>query len=193
MSYNSQSVEEYRKFVVSLSRYNSGEGMNRTFLNSDEDKALAVLSELFRGANNIVRIFAGNLCEQVGTESEYIESLSDFIEKGGKVRIILNKYDDEKCRTSKLFARLAYYVSEGRDIIVKSTEVKPYYASDVERNEVHFTIADNKGYRIETDTQKRTARCNFNNPEEAKGVIAFFDDVFNSACSSVIDLVKHNI
>ena len=182
-------IEEYRLFVISLSHGNNGEGINRTFLNSDKEKALVVLVELFKSAKNSVRIFAANLCNYVGTEPEYIEALSDFIEKGGEVKILLNSFAEENVRNSKLFKRLAYYKSEGKNIVVKKTAVKPYYVGDENKNEVHFTIADDKGYRIETDVEKRTARCNFNNPDEAKSTAEFFDKVFENPESSEINLL----
>ena len=182
-------IEEYRQFVMSLSHGNDGEGINRTFLNSDKDKALVVLVELFRSAKECVRIFAANLCNYVGTESEYIEALSDFIEKGGAVRILLNNYKEDEARTSSLFKRLAFYQSIGNNVVVKQTTVKPYYSGDENKTEVHFTIADGKGYRIETDVEKRTARCNFNNPAEAASTAEFFDSVFDGTNSSVINLL----
>ena len=50
--------KKYSDFVRSLAE--SGE--NRTFLNSDEDKAIEVMINLFHVSNEEVRIFAGNLC-----------------------------------------------------------------------------------------------------------------------------------
>ena len=182
-------IEEYRQFVVSLSHANDGAGANRTFLNSDKEKALIVLVELFKSAKDTIRIFAANLCNYVGTEFEYIEALSDFIEKNGKVRILLNNFDEECAKHSNLFKRLAYYKSEGKDVIVKVTTVKPYYTGDESKTEVHFTVADDKGFRIETDVEKRTARCNFNNPEEAEKTAKFFDEVFESPNSNTVNLL----
>lgn len=184
-----QAIEEYRQFVASLARGNDGNGIDRTFLNSDKDRALIVLVELFKSAKEIVRIFAANLCQYVGTESEYIEALSDFIEKEGEVRILLNNYNEENAKQSNLFKRLAFYKSEGKKVYVKSTTVKPYYSGDESKTEVHFTIADDKGFRIETDVEKRTARCNFNNQKEAGNTVQFFDAVFNSPSSEDINLL----
>jgi hypothetical protein len=175
-------VEEYRNFVASLAK---GEGVNRVFMNSDEDKALIVLVELFKSAKTIVRIFAANLCQHVGNQKDYIEALSDFIERGGEVRILINDYNRNHILQSDLYKRLAYYVSEKKPVFIRETTVKPYYANDESKKEVHFTIADSKGFRIETDTDKRTARCNFNSPEEADGVIKFFDEVFEKSAQDI--------
>ena len=187
MATNNPAVEEYRNFVSSLAK---GDGVNRVFMNSDEDKALVVLVELFKSAKTIVRIFAANLCQHVGNQKDYIEALSDFIEKGGEVRILINKYDQESALQSDLYKRLAYYKSEGKPVFVKQTKARPYYTNDESKKEVHFTIADSKGFRIETDTQKRTARCNFNNPDEAAGVIKFFDEEFEKEYAQEINLTE---
>lgn len=184
----SQELKEYREFVELLARGNNGEGVNRTFLNSDKEKALIVLVELFKSAKQTVRIFAANLCHYVGTEREYIESLSDFIEQNGCVNILLNNYNEEEARNSSLFKRLAYYQSEGKNVVIKKTAVHPYFIGDEKKKEVHFTTADSKGFRIETDIENRTARCNFNNPEEANGVIKFFDEEFAKPQSVEINL-----
>lgn len=181
-------IDDYRQFVASLAHGDNGNGINRTFLNSDEEKALVVLVELFKTAKQTVRIFAANLCNHVGSKDEYVEALSDFIETGGEVRILLNNYQEDQLLQSKLFKRLAYYQSTKGKVFVKQTTVKPYYKGDENKTEVHFTIADNKGFRIETDVEKRTARCNFNNPEEAAPTAEFFDGVFNGPNSSVINL-----
>jgi len=183
-------IDDYRQFVVSLAHGDNGNGINRTFLNSDEDKALVVLVELFRSAKQVIRIFAANLCNHVGSKDEYIEALSDFIEAGGEVRILLNNYQEGQISQSKLFKRLAFYQSTGSNVVVKQTPVKPYYTGDESKKEVHFTIADNKGFRIETDVEKRTARCNFNNPEEAASTAQFFDEVFYGVNSEVVDLLS---
>lgn len=182
-------IEDYRQFVASLAHGDNGNGVNRTFLNSDEEKALVVLVELFRSAKQVVRIFAANLCNHVGSKDEYVEALSDFIETGGEVRILLNNYQEDQILQSKLFKRLAFYQSIGNKVVVKQTAVKPYYMGDKNKTEVHFTIADDKGFRIETDVEKRTARCNFNNPEEAAPTAKFFDDVFSGPISSTINLL----
>ena len=75
-------------------------------------------------------------------------------------------------------------------VFVKSTPSKPYRTSDPDKKEVHFTLGDNKAYRIETDIEKRTAECNFNNPELATETVDFFDHLFNRDDAKEIDLLK---
>ncbi len=168
-------MEQYSKLISSLAQ----EKVNRVFINNDEEYALAVLVQLFKSAESTIRIFAGCLCDSIGDAPEYIEALSDFIENKGELYILLNKYDKSKIRESNLFKRFAYYISEGYEIHVKKTSARPYFSSDKDKKEIHFTIADEKGYRIETDMLKKTAECNFNNKDVAKIYVDFFDKIFN--------------
>lgn len=161
---------------------------SRIFLNSDEDHALDVLVQIFQHSQTCVRIFAGNLCEHVGSQSDYIIALSEFIVRGGEVRILLNDYKEDKARESNLFKRIAYYESLGKKIVVKRTFVKPFRSSDPEAKEVHFTVGDNVAYRLETDIVNRKAECSFNSPMFAKTLSDFFDSIYDTA--SEIDIKK---
>ena len=51
-------------------------------------------------------------------------------------------------------------------------------------------MGDEKAYRIETDVEKRTAECNFNNPVLASDTALFFDSLFERADAEEIDIIK---
>jgi hypothetical protein len=163
---------------------------SRIFLNKGADHALIVLERIFKQSSDTVRIFAGNLCLTVGNKPEYILALSDFIERGGKVRIMLNDYNEDLAKDSNLYMRLAYYKSKGSDIIIKKTTAKPYLESDPDQKEVHFTVGDNKAYRMETDIKQRAAQCSMNRPETAAMAAEFFDGLFNGSESTEIDILS---
>lgn len=179
-----EELQAYRDFVHALGRTSNG----RIFLNSDPDHAIIVFEQIFDQSKDIVRIFAGRLTKVVGNSIEYITSLSDFVERGGKIRILLNDYNEEEAKNSNLYKRLAYYQNMGKSIIVKSTSAKPYRTSDPEKKEIHFTVGDNNSYRIETDTVKRTAECSLNNTEVATSTADFFDMLFESDKAQEIDI-----
>lgn len=176
-------MNRYREFVSKLASENS----EKTFLNTDKDHGIVVLAQIFDKSLSEIRIFAGTLCGEVGDAPEYIEALSNFIERNGILRILLNNYQIEQAKNSNLFKRLAYYISDHKDIIIKETTAKPYFASDIEKKPLHFTIGDKQSYRIETDIEKKTAECNFNNPELAKIYADFFDELFGQS-NQVIDV-----
>lgn len=177
---------DYADFVRLLARI----GENRTFLNSDEEHALTVLVQLFQTAKEEIRVFAGCLYEHIGDSPEYIIALSEFIERGGKLYILLNAYDENRAKESNLFKRLSYYKSLGKPVSVKTSGAHPYVTRDGERKEVHFTVADGKAYRIETDTEKRSAVCNFNNPALAEQVTGIFDTLFTREDAEEVDLLN---
>ncbi|MDU5344962.1 MAG: hypothetical protein E6150_11135 [Prevotella bivia] len=180
---NDISIGEYRNFV----KYLANTRDTRVFLNSDEQHALEVLVQLFHLATQSIKIFAGCLYEHVGNEPAYVSALSDFIENGGELRILLNKYNAEKARESLLFRRLAMYAKENRNIEVKETTVKAYFKANPEE-EIHFTVVDSLGYRIETDIEKRTARCSFNDPKIAQATSNFFDHLYADKRAALVDI-----
>lgn len=179
-------MDKYKQFIADLANHK----IDRVFLNSDEEHALAVLVQLFQIAQKEVRIFAGNLCHHVGNKQEYIVALSEFLERGGILHILLNNYDEAIAKTSNLYKRLAYYKAKKMPIVIKETKARPYLTNDQEKKEVHFTVGDYSAYRIETDIENRTAECNFNNPIIAKQTADFFDKIFNQPNSTEINLEK---
>lgn len=185
----STQMKNYITYITQLANSKS----NVEFLNSDEEHALAVLVQIIKSAQSTLRIFAGALCSPVPSNSEYISALSDFIEKGGKLVIALNAFSQKEATNSNLFKRLAYYIELGKDIHIYNTGAHPYLVSDPLKNEIHFTIGDECSYRVETDIVKKTAKCNFNNPEAAANLIDFFDKIIanNDHSSEITEEVKN--
>lgn len=181
-----EEIAKYKEFVKQLSDNNDG----RVFLNSSSDHAVVVATQIFRRSHDMVRIFAKNLCRTIGNDPEYIAALSDFIERGGKVRILLNGYEESYAISSNLYKRLAYYKNLGKDIVIKTTDAKPYLTLDKDKKEVHFTVGDTTSYRIEMDIENRTAQCSMNNQQVAKVVADFFDAQFASDSTQVINLLN---
>lgn len=177
--------KSYQDFIHSLAESRE----NRTFLNSDEEHALDVLIEIFHLSKSKLRIFAGCLCHHVGNNPEYVVAISEYIERGGELYILLNNFDETTAKDSNLYKRLAYYKTKKNPIYIKRTSVHPYIEDDPEKKEVHFTIGDDNVYRIETDIEKRTAECNLNNPEIAKKMAEFFDELFSAPEAQEIDVV----
>lgn len=175
----------YKKFIRTLAEKQDP----RTFLNSDEEHALDVFVEFFRIAKHVVRIFAGCLCKHVGNKNEYVVAISEFIERGGELKILLNDYDENAARVSSLYKRLAYYKEKGYPIEVRRTTAKPYLTSDPEKKPIHFTAVDDLAYRLETDIEHRTAECSFNNPSLAHAIADFFDSLFTREGVEEVDIV----
>lgn len=181
--------EEYREFVHDLIKRGDG----RTFLNSDEDHALIVLTELINKAKEELLIFAGSLTGRVGSDPAYIIAISEFIERGGTLNILLNDFqrDSIEAKNSRLYRRLSYYQYAGKPVVVKRTNSYPYRSEDPSQKPVHFTIADRDGYRLETDIEERSAQCSVNDPNVAKALAGVFEGVFNDKNSEEINFVEY--
>lgn len=178
--------QQYKEFVHCQALFKTG----INFLNSDEDKMKTVYVEMLNNAKSEFRIFAGTLACDVTNSSDFIETLSDYIERGGCLHILLNNYNEDAVLQSQLFKRLAYYKSIGRDIVVKISLDHPYILTAEGRKDVHFALGDRNSYRLETDIEKRTAICNMNNPEKAVKFVNFFDQLFAKPENTEIDLAK---
>lgn len=178
-------LDSYRDFVRSL----ADRGDNKLFLNSDIERAIIVLVEIINKATSEVRIFAGSL-HSVEDNKDYIIAISEFVERGGTVKVLLNQYDEALAKQSNLYLRLAYYISLGKPVELKTTKERPYRSSDEDKKPVHFTVGDKTSYRVETDIEQRTAQCNFNDPKVASGIAEFFDKLFDSEDAQTIDLVS---
>lgn len=177
-------MNDYYRFVKELSEKNE----NYVFFNSDEGKMLSVFSVMFQGASKEFRIFAGSLCNETTDSKSYIEAVSDFLERGGKLRILLNNYNEKKAFQSDLFRRLYYYVTKGKTVKIRTTNEKPYITSGDDRINVHFSVGDEKSYRIEQDIEKRTAVCNMNGESQAKDMARLFDKIFENYYVKDVDL-----
>ena len=178
--------KQYKEFVHLQALLKSG----LNFLNSDEDKMKTVYIEMLNNATSEFRIFAGTLACDVTNSSEFIETLSDYIERGGFLHILLNDYNKEKVMESQLFKRLAYYQSQKKAVIVKQSADHPYINTQDGPIYVHFALGDKMSYRIETDIHKRTAICNMNSPELTTKYAVFFDNLFEKPESTDINLVQ---
>ncbi len=175
-------MNAYRDFISHLAKTQS----SQFFLNSDEDKMLSVFVTMFNNADTIFRILAENLCNDTTNHSEYIQAVSNFLERGGKLEILLTNYSEDKAKDSDLFKRLYYYKKNNKDIVVKATSNGILY----DGKDAHVAIADNNAFRIETDTQTRKAICNMNMPDFAKVLDGHFDTAYDDKENTVINLVK---
>ena len=175
-------MKTYKNFIHSLSINKT----NQFFYNSDNDKMLSVFIEMFNTSNTEFRIYAGNLCNEITERKEYIEAMSNFIEKKGNLYILLNNFHEENVLTQNLYKRLAYYQSTGDyKIHIKSTNKILLY----KKSEAHLAIGDDHSFRIETDITKRTAICNMYDQAFCEKLIEVYDTVFNDKENLEIDLV----
>lgn len=170
---SAQELEIYAQAVQNLA---DGE-VDHVLMNSGNDHAKIIFKNIFRTAKNYVYIAAGDLlnCEVVNNH-EYITALRQFLDrKGSRLRVMVSDYDDSKAKQSDFFKTLSQY--PGEKVIVQDMHGAKIYASG---NQVHFCVADDRIYRLETDVRNRKATCNFKDPDYS----SILKRVFEGFCDS---------
>lgn len=184
-------MNNYRAFLHYLSTNN----LDRVFYNENDPKAKEVFIEIFKKSKSTIRLFSGSLSNKdVSNTSEYIQTLSSFIEDGGELKILLNRFEEnrEGIINADLFKRLALYQKKEMKVVVRRTSNRLHLTKDDgERQEVNLCVGDNNIYRLETNIENREATCNFNSEELATQYITVFDSIFdNDNLSSNINLIE---
>lgn len=167
----------YAKYVKNLADSKKDE----LFLNSGDEHAEVVLSQIFRSSEKVVRIFAGNLI-RFADKNNYINALMSFIDKEDtELKILLNDYSNEcidRMKKSDLFPILWYYSDKkNKNITIKYSNQNVYSNGEP----VHFTTGDDHMFRIETNLKERKAKCNFNSPKVVEKANTLFDSVFQES------------
>jgi hypothetical protein len=167
-------MKQYKDYISKLAR----EGKNEIFFNSGPEHAAFVMGTIFENANAYVKIYAANFSGQISNKPDYQNGLEKYLLKGKKVKILLqsDKFNSVKEKPD-VFRLLKFYSLINPNQIEIKTH--PYRLVENEGDsEIHFTVADNKMYRIEEDVDSFTARGNFNNGEEAATLSNLFDKVW---------------
>lgn len=146
-------------------KYLAENKVDNIIYNSGEEHALIIFENIFNNCKYKLRLLSGNLSNGITKNPKYINSLTRFLaQRNGKLEIILDRYEDgSKVVNSDLFKKLETY--KDQITIKKSTlsySLNNENKVDSERKHIHFCIGDDHIFRLETDTEKRKAKCNFN-------------------------------
>lgn len=183
-------LKEYQKAVEEYAK----SGSNYLLHNKGPQHAQIIFDNIFRNAQNEVRIAAGSLCnEELVNQSPYIEAVDAFIKKDStKLYILLSQFpaeakeiDKDKCLLRFLSESQAY--KDGR-VIVKDMHGKGFKSVDKSTNaikDIHFCTADGRMYRLETDVEERAAICNFGDSDRVSELNRLFDSAFETFGQSV--------
>lgn len=164
-------LEAYKKSIESLA--DSKDSM--IFMNSGKEHAAIVMGNIFKHSKKDIRVFAGNLNGDVSNSPYYQKYLSKFLDSGGKLKILLQEYDENNPpEIFNLFSSIDFFYPENVEIKLSNTAL----VSDDTNNNIHFTVGDSSMYRIENDVDKYLAKGSFNSPEKANYLIEIFDDIF---------------
>lgn len=170
---------EYQKTVEMYAK----EGTNFLFHNQGNEHALIVFKSIFNNANKKICIAAASLDNrEVANNKEYIDAMKSYLEKENSKLLILLSNPVTDPSTLPLFVMIKEHKSykEGR-VAIKDGKGKNFHMNG---RCVHFCVADNRMYRLESDIVNRTAECNFGDDVRTK----YLTDLFERAFENVNDI-----
>lgn len=144
------------------------------FYNEGNQHALIVFKTIFKNAKKEIYIVAKDLTNtEVSNASQYIESLKSFLEReDAKLNIMLTSFNKDVASNRPIFETIHKSSAYKKgNVHIFNLNGKKFQEGDVV---VHFCFADGQMYRIETDTEKRKARGNFNDSNTANSLLENF-------------------
>jgi hypothetical protein len=156
-----KALEEYRQSVALLAKG----GLNLEFNNKDERHAVFVMTELFKNAQQSIKIFTGSFSGEISNQPGYWNELKNgILNSDKKVEVI---FENEPNSKSICLEGLKKLKAQGRDVSL-CVLTEDYRKLVQENNIGHFTIGDDTMFRYETDKIKFTAFCNFDDKDVVK-------------------------
>lgn len=177
MALNSTKNSVYSEEIFRLAE----EKKNEIFYNSSAEHAIIVHQALMKTAERYVCIFSSSMCSEISNNDEYIAYVRNFLE-GGKdryIKILLTDYSNDFWK-NPIAKVLTHYPQQ---VQIKKYDGNVYYKD----NPTHFTVTDDRAFRLETDIKNHMAFGNFNSEEQAKALKSVFDKMFLSRLSSTVD------
>ena len=147
---------------------------DKIFYNSSTEHAVIVHQALMKTAKQYVDIFSCSMCSEISNNEDYLNYMKDFLNGGKdrKINILLTNYD-ENFSSMPVYKLLSDYPEQVA--IKKFTGIVNYQGKPA-----HFTVSDDRAFRLETDIEKHMAFGNFNSEVSAKNLREVFDKMFNS-------------
>jgi len=168
----------YAEEIFKLAR----ERKNEVFYNSSAEHATIVHQALMKNAENYVYIFSSGMCTEISNNEAYCETVRDFLskEKARKIKILLTDYSNE-FQQMPIARLLAEYPLQ---VTIKKYAGNVYYKN----SPVHFTVTDDRAFRLETDIENHMAFGNFNSPTQAVVLKDLFEKTFESQLASSVKI-----
>lgn len=150
------------------------EHKDEVFYNSSAEHASIVHLALATYASKYIYIFSSSMCTDVSNNCEYRQAIKSFLDadKERSIKIILTDYT-ESFQYTDIAELLKKYP---RQVSVKSYKGRVIFKG----KPAHFTVSDDRAFRLETDIENRMAFGNFNSPKQAMELKNVFDNIFAS-------------
>jgi hypothetical protein len=187
------SFEELIKYQETINNYAKGEGQR--FIRNDSVVHASLIMKCFFEHSKSVNMYCGKFSifrpcfkekidkmladktydeerdkkefEKISPYKECVDSLEDFLAKGGKMNVITDK-DITSIKNEPIWDIIEKYVGDSLHFYRRND---PYF-SEV----FHYTVVDGTTYRTENDKDERTAICCFHDTTGNAGTLnAFFN------------------
>lgn len=152
------------------------------FYNSGYEHATIVMENMFLEAKREIKMLTGSfnklVCDDAG--ERFITALKTFLLGKGKLKAIMNEYEESQVESNSILAILKQYSGDkeySENIEIRTTNSKLMINSF----DVHFLVADSSMYRLEYDTKKFLAEFSFKGREKASVLQNHFDRMFQES------------
>jgi hypothetical protein len=170
-----QELNEYREAIEFLAEKQE----DFAYDNKGADHAVIVLINMLKNTKNEFLMFSGTFNGDVADKKEFLEELQNYIKSGKIFKLVLEENVNTKSEALQLIEDL-----EKEKENVQITIAKEKFIEELKRifdNEVlHFSVSDEKSYRLEVGKNEFKAVCNFNDPKIAKELKRLINLNFNN-------------
>lgn len=157
--------------------------------NKSSQHAIILLKYIFETAEDNIQIVAGTLNSSVTNSKAYIQALEAFLKKPDTTVdiIVMESPSRDLCKTEGTLWYHLYNLSPEKKnrVKIKHSDGAKFLRTNQDKKdekvEVHFTLADSTMFRMETNTDKRSALASFNAPAIVKRMENTFYRVFNDS------------
>lgn len=149
--------------------------------NEGEGHAALLMSAIFDYSTKL-KMLSGSLSRQLTEKDTYFSSLVKFIDRhDSELKLLLEEMPEEAERSKSL-----NYILDniGKNVIVKIISDHSSLEALKEKNngnKVHFSLGDEKIYRLEYSPEEYKADASFNRPKENSMLLNIFDDLFEKS------------
>jgi hypothetical protein len=150
--------------------------LNGHFNNSGINHAKIVLATIFDKAEKELKILAESLTSPVAKSELYIDNIHEFLNKNNKktkVKVLVK--NDEILNNNPLLLKLFKAHNNQVDIRIRDVDVL-----DNNKKSIHFTLADDKIYRLEENIVDFKAYGSFNNSNMNQQLSEIFERIFEA-------------
>lgn len=178
-------MNEYIELIEKLAK----EQTNEVFYNSGEPHAKVVLNNIIKNSEIFVETVCGDMCSEIADNPEYLEIVENYLSDPNKTyKILFDNYKEEAFKKKQIYSVLLKH----KDQVQVRKLLSKYKHIEYNGIPIHFTVSDNRAFRIETDIDKKMAWGNFCDPDKANELHEGFAKFFTDDFSTNIPLVNNN-